>query len=160
MASFKAHISFGVLTAVVLSVSAFSLAWAPIEVTPLIFFLTIIGSMLPDIDSDTGKPVKILFFVLAIISIFATFSYLRIDEKINQDLILMSLGAGFFVYFIVGYVFMKITRHRGIFHSIPMAFIMGLLTITAFSKYHFSTASLQIMGGVDSSRILVPLNIR
>ena len=146
MASFKAHISFGITTAVALSVIATTLVWVPIEVVPLVFILTVIGSMLPDIDSDTGKPVKILFAILAVICTLFTFSYLKIDSQINKELVFISLGSGLFVYFIVRYIFKKLTHHRGIFHSIPMAFIMGLLTITILSQYHFSTISLQIIG--------------
>ena len=146
MASFKAHISFGIVTAIALSVATVTWALAPDEIAPLVFVLTVIGSMLPDIDSDTGKPVKILFAILAVICTFFTFSYLQTDSQINKELVFISLGSGLFVYFIVRYIFKKLTHHRGIFHSIPMAFIMGLLTITAFSKYHFSTASLQIIG--------------
>jgi len=146
MASFKSHISFGVLTAVALSVLAFSLAWASIEIIPLIFVLTIIGSMLPDIDSDTGRPVKILFFTLAILSIFVTYSYLQVDGKISQDLIFKSLGSGLFVYFVVGFVFKKATDHRGIFHSIPMAIIMGLLAILVLKNYNFSNETLKVIG--------------
>jgi hypothetical protein len=93
MASFKAHISFGITTAVALSVIATTLVWVPIEVVPLVFILTVIGSMLPDIDSDTGKPVKILFAILAVICTLFTFSYLKIDSQINKELVFISLFA-------------------------------------------------------------------
>jgi len=146
MASFKAHISFGIVTAVALSVATVTWALAPDEIVPLVFVLTVIGSMLPDIDSDTGRPVKILFAILAVICTFFTFSYLKTDSQINKELVFISLGSGLFVYFIVRYIFKKLTHHRGIFHSIPMALIMGLLTITFLSQYHFSTISLQIIG--------------
>jgi len=146
MASFKAHISFGIVTAVALSVATVTWALAPDEIVPLVFVLTVIGSMLPDIDSDTGRPVKILFAILAVICTFFTFSYLKTDSQINKELVFISLGSGLFVYFIVRYIFKKLTHHRGIFHSIPMALIMGLLTITLLSQYHFSTISLQIIG--------------
>gem|GEM_PF-1642874 len=72
MASFKAHISFGVATAVALSIAVIALAWTPV---PLVFIMTIVGSMLPDIDSDTGKPVKILFSVFSVIFTFFTLSH-------------------------------------------------------------------------------------
>jgi len=146
MASFKAHISFGVLTAVVLSVVVVVLSWAPIEVVPLVFVLTVIGSMLPDIDSDSGIPVKILFFILAIIVAFAIFSNFQFSSHTGKELILMSLGSGLFVYFVVRFIFKKITTHRGIFHSIPMALIMGLLAIVAMSPYQFSNVSLRVVG--------------
>ncbi len=146
MASFKAHISFGVLSAIALSVAIVILAWAPVEVVPLVFMLTVIGSMLPDIDSDSGIPVKILFFILAIIVAFAIFSNFQFSSHTGKELILMSLGSGLFVYFVVRFIFKKITTHRGIFHSIPMALIMGLLAIVAMSPYQFSNASLRVVG--------------
>jgi hypothetical protein len=146
LASFKAHISFGVLSAIALSVAIVILAWAPVEVVPLVFMLTVIGSMLPDIDSDSGIPVKILFFILAIIVAFAIFSNFQFSSHTGKELILMSLGSGLFVYFVVRFIFKKITTHRGIFHSIPMALIMGLLAIVAMSPYQFSNASLRVVG--------------
>jgi membrane-bound metal-dependent hydrolase YbcI (DUF457 family) len=146
LASFKAHISFGVLSAIALSVAIVILAWAPVEVVPLVFMLTVIGSMLPDIDSDSGIPVKILFFILAIIVAFAIFSNFQFSSHTGKELILMSLGSGLFVYFVVRFIFKKIPTHRGIFHSIPMALIMGLLAIVAMSPYQFSNASLRVVG--------------
>jgi membrane-bound metal-dependent hydrolase YbcI (DUF457 family) len=146
LASFKAHISFGVLSAIALSVAIVILAWDPVEVVPLVFMLTVIGSMLPDIDSDSGIPVKILFFILAIIVAFAIFSNFQFSSHTGKELILMSLGSGLFVYFVVRFIFKKITTHRGIFHSIPMALIMGLLAIVAMSPYQFSNASLRVVG--------------
>jgi membrane-bound metal-dependent hydrolase YbcI (DUF457 family) len=146
MASFKAHISFGFVTAVALSVATVTWALAPVEIVPLVFILTMIGSMLPDIDSDTGKPVEILFAILAVICTLFTFSYLNTGSQINKELIFISLGSGLFFYFIVRYFFKKLTHHRGIFHSIPMAFIMGLLTILALKNYNFTDESLRVIG--------------
>jgi membrane-bound metal-dependent hydrolase YbcI (DUF457 family) len=146
LAGFKAHISFGVLTAIVLSVVVVVLSWAPIEVAPLVFVLTVIGSMLPDIDSDSGIPVKILFAILSVMTVFFTFSYFKFNGQIDEELVFMSLGSGLFVYFVVRFIFKKITTHRGIFHSIPMALIMGLLVITLMSSYQFGDASLRVIG--------------
>jgi len=59
MAGYKAHIAFGVVSAFSLSIVVVLLSLVSIELVPLVFLLTVIGAVLPDVDSDTGIPVKL-----------------------------------------------------------------------------------------------------
>ena len=77
MANFRLHISTGILTASVLAVVLLSFAWVSGIFALLVFVLAIISSILPDIDSDTGIPVKILFGVLAVVGLAVSFVYLE-----------------------------------------------------------------------------------
>jgi hypothetical protein len=43
---------------------------------------------------------------------------------------LIGVGAGLFVYFIIGGIFKHFTEHRGVFHSIPAALVMGLVAMS------------------------------
>ena len=127
MASFKSHISFGILTAVALTALLVYFSMVSGLTTFIVFILTVIGSMLPDIDSDTGIPVRILFGVISII--FAALGLFYLDEIWNVSLIekiLYSIGGGLGTYFIVGNIFKKLTVHRGILHSVPAALVFGL----------------------------------
>ena len=128
MASFKSHISFGILTAAILSVVLFLFAWVSGIFAFLIFVLVIIGSMLPDIDSDTGIPVRILFGVLSVAGLVVSFVYLETITIFYRGLISIVISLG--VYFIIGKLFRKFTVHRGIFHSIPAALLMGVISIS------------------------------
>ena len=144
MASFKSHLSFGILTAAILSVVLFLLAWVSVISALLIFVLVIIGSMLPDIDSDTGVPVRILFGVLAVMGLVVSFVYLETSTIFYRGLI--SIGISLCVYFIIGNLFRKLTEHRGIFHSIPAALLMGIISITIADCFEIDTKSVFSIG--------------
>ncbi|MBT6878078.1 MAG: metal-dependent hydrolase [Gammaproteobacteria bacterium] len=45
----------------------------------------------------------------------------------------------------IGYAFKKFTVHRGIFHSIPAALVMGLLSIHLFVSYGWERDGLQVI---------------
>ena len=137
MASFKAHISFGILTATVLSTVLIYFAWVAGIFALLIFILTILGSILPDIDSDTSIPVKILFGVLSIAALVASLFYLDDLEALPMYLQgIISAGIGLSVYFVIGKVFRHFTEHRGIFHSIPAALLMGMISIAIADLFY------------------------
>jgi hypothetical protein len=87
--------------------------------------------MLPDLDSDTGMPVRLLFGTLAVATIGLALFYVMNNTATSwpqQGLI--AVGAGLFVYFIIGGIFKHFTEHRGVFHSIPAALVMGLVAMS------------------------------
>jgi hypothetical protein len=89
--------------------------------------LTTLGGLLPDLDSDSGVPVRELFGVLAASTAVLLYHPLReLDLPLEQALVFMAIG-----YFLVRYAFAKLFRrftvHRGMFHSIPALLIAGLL---------------------------------
>ncbi len=131
MAGYKAHFAFGVLTAACVAVAMLVISWVSLTVMPLVFLLAVIGSMLPDIDSDTGLPVRLLFGTLAVATIGLALFYMMNSTAtswLQQGLI--GVGAGLFVYFIIGGIFKHFTEHRGVFHSIPAALVMGLVAMS------------------------------
>ena len=131
MASYKAHFAFGVLTAACVAVAMLVISWVSLKVMPLVFLIAVIGSMLPDIDSDTGLPVRLLFGTLAVATIGLALFYTMNSTAtswLQQGLI--GVGAGLFVYFIIGGIFKHFTEHRGVFHSIPAALVMGLVAMS------------------------------
>ena len=85
------------------------------------------AGMLPDIDSDTSKSFQECIYLTAGIGCILTASRLR--HHVNDpDLAL--LGGGFmflFIRFVVAAWIKKITTHRGMIHSIPMAVLSGEL---------------------------------
>ncbi len=131
MAGYKAHFAFGVLTAACVAVALLVISWVSLKVMPVVFLLAVIGSMLPDLDSDTGVPVRLLFGTLAVATIGLALFYVMNNTATSwpqQGLI--AVGAGLFVYFIIGGIFKHFTEHRGVFHSIPAALVMGLVAMS------------------------------
>ncbi len=97
------------------------------------FGATIIGGILPDIDHDKSTPLKIMHFVFA-----NMISFLVIYKNIEHLKILEMIFLWFGINLIIGiifYIFKKTTKHRGMIHSIPSAFLFWF--ITSFILYNF-----------------------
>ena len=89
------------------------------------------AGMLPDLDSDTSKSFQECMYLTAGIGCILTASRLRY-HGIDPDLAM--LGGAFmflFIRFIVATWVKKITVHRGMIHSIPMAILAGQLVFFA-----------------------------
>ena len=73
MAGYKAHLATGMVIGGI-SVAGVIMSGIvnPIYI-PIIFIAVIAGSFLPDLDSDTGLPVKILFSILGLLGSMIVF---------------------------------------------------------------------------------------
>ena len=89
------------------------------------------AGMLPDIDSDTSKSFQECIYLAAGIGCILTVSRLR-HHDVDADFAMFG-GAMMllFIRFGVGSWIKKITVHRGMIHSIPMAILVGQLTFFA-----------------------------
>lgn len=136
MANFKTHISWGVILGIILATSCvvYSLT-SGVEFVFWIFIATLIGSFLPDLDVDDGIPFKMVFGILAAtLASLVFFYFFQEGSRQLRYLLLIPILIFILVRFIAGYIFMQLTHHRGIFHSIPAAFVFGLLTLWIFKK--------------------------
>ena len=96
--------------------------------------LTTVGGLLPDLDSDSGVPVRELFgTAAAVVPLFAYQHFLRQGYTTEQTLVLM---AGLYVLIRYGLsgAFKRWTVHRGMFHSIPALLISGLATFLLYGS--------------------------
>lgn len=98
------------------------------EVLRAVFFLTAFSAILPDIDSQTGVPAQIVFTIISLTTMLIFFNHFRLDHYISITDSLISILSGLAVYPLLQTIFKHCTVHRGAFHSIPMAFILGLIT--------------------------------
>ena len=136
MAGFKAHIAFGGIAGVILSTIIYIKQISNDFIILLFFVLcTLIGSFLPDLDSDSGIPFKIVFGIFALLSGAATFVFLYEDNSDLKIAIGISFVVILFVRFIVGNIFKKLTHHRGIFHSVPALLISFSLVLFLTNKF-------------------------
>ena len=140
MAKFKTHISLGVLLGLFLSifVSFFSLT-KNILIALIAFFSVIIGSFLPDIDSDTGTPFQIIFGFLSFLTAILMLYYLLQKDVTNLKMLIgLPIASLIFIRVIIGKIFQKITHHRGIWHSIPFVLIITLFVLLITNKFNIS----------------------
>jgi len=130
MADFKTHLSMGSLTGFVLAVSTYLADWVHnVYMAIIIYFAAVIGSFLPDMDSNSGHPVKIIFEFYAYISAGLVIYYLHDNGFGVYWRIFLPVASFFFVRIIILNIFNKYTKHRGIFHSIPAFFIVFFLVL-------------------------------
>jgi hypothetical protein len=108
---------------------------------------TTLGGLMPDLDSDSGVPVRELFGIMSAVVAGLAYHPLR---KLGWPLEQAFVGVAFtyfFVRYVVASVFRRFTAHRGMFHSIPALVIAGLAT---YLSYPSSDAGMRLYfaGGV------------
>jgi hypothetical protein len=94
--------------------------------------LTTIGGLVPDLDSDSGVPVRELFGILAAAVAVAVFHPLR-EQNVPLEQALTIMAA---VYFALRYgvanLFRRVSVHRGMYHSLPAMLITGLVVYLGY----------------------------
>ena len=130
MASWKGHLGFGIVSGLAYAACAgsiFTLSWM---YSPLMFFAVVLGAFLPDLDSDTSVPVRVLFRCLTIsVGVLTAIAFYVLQMPPPYFLFFGPAIAMGVVYFVIFRLFNKITAHRGIFHSVPAIFIASLLAL-------------------------------
>jgi hypothetical protein len=110
--------------------------------------LTTVGGLLPDLDSDSGVPVRELFGILAAATAVLLYHPLHEQLGLPVDQALVFMAAGYlFVRYVVANVFRRITVHRGMYHSIPAMLISGLLVYLSYPSRDVALR-LYLAGGV------------
>jgi hypothetical protein len=88
--------------------------------------LTAIGGMLPDLDSDSGIPVRELFGLAGVIVPLMLVPRLQQQHLEPEKMLVIMALAYLFVRYGLSELFRKISVHRGMFHSVPAMLIAGL----------------------------------
>lgn len=134
MASFEQHVNGAVIGGGLLTVLLHSSTQITMEQSSIFLGLSILGGVLPDLDSDNSKPVDITFRILSIFLPLLFLLNLTSDFTIITFLIAWGLSTGL-LYLAFKFLFLNLTVHRGIFHSIPMGVFFAQITI--LSLYYF-----------------------
>ena len=143
MASFRQHMSISAILACLLLPFLLVAFDVSLPVALLASLWCWFAGMLPDVDSDTGRPLDIIFDQLG-----ACLPFLVIAQ-LPRGISLSSLTLTFIgVFYIIKYPARKLleryTVHRGMFHSIPMGLLMGLIVTIAYRREAFQA---WIIGG-------------
>ena len=127
MADFKTHFQTGLAAGYAAGVvSAVGPWWQVSPVTPFFVFAGVsAGSLLPDLDSDHSTPFTVAFSLLALIGGSVAFLCCVQQDRLTWPMwVAIPPAAALIIRYGVGWIFQKLTVHRGIFHSIPMALIV------------------------------------
>jgi hypothetical protein len=129
MASYRGHLTFaGLLGAGYGSLALLEGSW---DWGPALFAagLTTLGGLMPDLDSDSGVPVRELFGAAAAILPILLFDRVKAlcQQSTEQTVFILAI-LYLFIRYVLSYIFKSFTVHRGMFHSIPALLIAGLAT--------------------------------
>jgi len=127
VANFKTHFSVGATSSAILSGVLLSMEVLSPTQAIMAFGIGTFGSLLPDIDADNSKSIEIAF---TIISLLITILFVFAKTAVYSIIELLSMAGVVFYTVRFGFigVFRKISRHRGMFHSIPLGLIWGVAT--------------------------------
>jgi hypothetical protein len=89
------------------------------------------AGMLPDLDSDSGRPVRELFGLLAALLPLLFLHRLQHAGLSVEATILILSGLYLGIRFGLRWLFARLTVHRGMFHSLPAAFIAAEIAFLA-----------------------------
>src|ERR1700686_3892675 len=126
MANFQGHITTSGILGVAVGAAGmwyFHYDWGP---ACLAAGLTAIGGMLPDLDSDSGVPVRELFGLAGVLVPLLLVSRLQRLGLAPEQLLVVLAGNYLLVRYGAAELFRRITVHRGMFHSVPAMLIAGL----------------------------------
>ena len=140
MANFNTHFMVASGASAVVSGTLLSMEVVSPEQAVNAFVLGTLGGLLPDVDSAHSTSIKVGFNVL---SLLMTIMLIFVKSS-TYSLIEMFIVAGL-VFVGIRYalldIFRKISKHRGMFHTIPVAFIWGIV-VSILMQYFFGLDSL------------------
>lgn len=134
---FREHVAVGALVAAIVVVVTYLYAALTDPLLLLLLFgVTIVGSFLPDVDSDGSLPFYFVFGSMTAattgVVLLYTIQYAGGDWRY---LIGVPAVALLFFWFVVGTMVKKMTHHRGIYHSLPALVIAALGTVLLVRWY-------------------------
>ncbi|MCK5697918.1 MAG: metal-dependent hydrolase [Gammaproteobacteria bacterium] len=162
MANFKTHVNGGIVigTAFVgIGIFFFDLNMVQ---SFAIFTMGVLGGILPDLDSNSGKPLPIISGLVSVLIPLLLLGKVGTINSISPEFLIS--------YFIIFYVILnyvvcgvikKFTVHRGIMHSIPFSFLVAEFAYILFissGKNMATIAAFAIFFGCIIHLVLDELN--
>ena len=147
MASFEQHVNVAVVATGLLIAPLHSANILDINQSLIVLALGVLGGVLPDLDSDNSKPVQISFKILSIfIPLLVLLSVAKTITIFNM--VAIWTIASVLLHLIFTYIFLKLTTHRGIFHSIPMGIVFAQVTAILFDKVIGLSSTFSTIAGI------------
>jgi hypothetical protein len=148
MAGYRTHITVSGALGVGYGTAGYLLGGFSPSQGALAGVLTWFSGMLPDLDSDSGRPVREVFSLLAAFAPFAMMPRLLEWSRGNHETATL---LAVIVYVTIRYggagVLNRVSVHRGMFHSVPAMIIAGEIAFLAFTSSTLGTRLL-MSGGV------------
>ena len=146
MAEFRVHLIGGIAAGTGMSVAGHFMA----GLTPLqagaVFVAGSVGGLLPDLDSDTGKPLTFLFHLISVLIPSLLFvKAIQIGGDSPEFLVCYFAASYLFINYVVCAIVKRVTVHRGMMHSIPFVFVCAGVAYLLFKP---SGSPVAVMAGL------------
>jgi membrane-bound metal-dependent hydrolase YbcI (DUF457 family) len=133
MADFRTHISTSTVIGVGYGLAGYFGMLLPATTCALSAGLCGIAGMLPDLDSDSGVPVRETMSLAAAVTPLLMLDRFQHLGMTHEMMVLAGGTLYFAVRFGVAAIFKRYTVHRGMWHSLPAAATAGLLAFLVCS---------------------------
>jgi membrane-bound metal-dependent hydrolase YbcI (DUF457 family) len=157
VAGFKTHITVSTSLGVAYGAAGNYFAGMPPGVCLLAGGLCSVSGMLPDLDSDSGVPLReSLAFAAAVVPMLMI-PRGRTLELTPELMVLAGSAVYLAIRFGLGWLLKKYTVHRGMFHSLPAALIATELAFLVYSRKDINLryfVALSVAAGFMSHLIL------
>ena len=147
MAGFRTHITVSAAVGVVYGGAAVQPMGFSTEAGVLAAGVTAVGGMLPDLDSDSGVPVREMFGLAAAVLPLMLVPRLMHADISKEGILATLLFSYLIIRYVVSDLFKRLSVHRGMYHSIPAMLIAGLCVYLAYHSPD-RTVRLLLAGGV------------
>lgn len=127
MADFKSHITGSTIAGVGYGYWGVTSQGMSLENGMLAAGLCAVSGMLPDLDSDSGVPLRETSMFVAAIAPMLMIDRFRDLGLSHEAMALAAMLVYIAIRFVVVEIFRRYTVHRGMWHSIPAALSAGLL---------------------------------
>lgn len=133
MADFKTHMAVSTTTGAVLALAGYQ-SGLPETTCILAGGLCSVSGMLPDLDSDSGRPLREATTLgAAVVPMLMVERFQRMQFS-HESMVLAAAVVYFAIRFFVAEIFRRYTVHRGMWHSVPAALIAGLFAFLIMSS--------------------------
>ncbi len=129
MAGFKTHISVSTVAGIGYATAGYFLLDVPPPTAIVSAGFCAIAGILPDVDSDSGKPVQeVMGFAAAVLPLLLL-ERLRQWGLDRDSLVAAGVCIYVLVRFGVGEILRRLTVHRGMWHSLPAVALAAMITL-------------------------------
>lgn len=136
MADFKTHVAGSTLVGVGIGMAGYNYG-LPLQSCCLGGGLCSVAGILPDLDSDSGVPYReSVAFISAFVPLLLVKRFQALDWT-RESIVLACAVLYLFIRFGIAELFRRYTVHRGMWHSVPAAASVGLITFLITDHRNF-----------------------
>ncbi len=137
MADFRTHMSVSTVAGVLYGVAGYQ-SGVPLTTALLAGGLCSVSGMLPDLDSESGRPLReATTLAAAVVPMLMVDRFHRMGLS-HESMVLAAAVVYIGIRFVLTEIFRRYTVHRGMWHSLPAAAIVGMVAFLVMSTEDIS----------------------